>query len=134
MLLEVFEFVPVCWLLCGERGAVIEERHPSRLGEAAGEAFGGHDPHDGLGLVHDPPRRACLHHRGLAGLRAEDQHEVGNIDIAEALERLAEVGCHPRRKCSRHLRLPLAQDHLVSAPLGDGAPVNRCVDRAQVLA
>ena len=89
MLLEVFEFVPVRGLLCGERGAVVEEREPSRLAERAGEAFGGHDPNDRLGLVADPPRRACLHHRGFAGLRSEDEHEVGDIHIAKALERLA---------------------------------------------
>ena len=134
MLLEVFESVPVRWLLGGERGGVVEEREPPRLAETAGESLGGHDPHDGLGLVANPPRRACLHHRGLAGLRAENQHEVGNIDIAETLKRLAEVGRHARAEVARHLRLAFAQDHLVSAPLGDGAPVDRCVDGAQVLA
>ena len=129
MLLEVFEFVPVAGYLFAERGAVLEEREPARFGEGSGEAFGGHDPHDRLRLVDDAPGGACLHHRGLAGLRSKDQHEVGNIDIAEALERLAEVGREVGAEMPWGLCLALRKHHLVLAPLADRSGVYRCEHR-----
>jgi hypothetical protein len=107
MLFEVFEFVAVRGDLLAERGAVFEERKPPSFGKGSGEAFGGHDPHDGLGFVDDPPGGACLNHRCLAGLGSKDEHEVGNIDIAETLERLAEVGGEVGAKMPRGLSLPL---------------------------
>ena len=129
MLLEVFEAVAVRGLLGGERGAVVEERKPAGLGETAGEALGGHDPHDRLGLVANAPGGACLDHRGLAGLRAEDEHKVGDIDIAETLERLAEVGREAGGEIAGALGLAFAQDNFVGAPLIHRADVDRGENR-----
>jgi len=134
MLLEVFEAVAVGWLLGGERGGVVEEGEPAGFGETAGEAFCGHDPDDGLGLVHDAPGGACLDHRCLAGLRAEYEDEVGDIDIAETLKGFAEVGGEAAGEIAGALGLAFAQDDFVGAPLGDAAAVDGGVDRAEVFA